>query len=191
MSQTETPSNTPLLYALLAITVLSGLGNAAMTSSVSKRVEAVERAAPSAAAVPHIRPITGHLKTHARTPQPPDKLQTESAPKAKAKAKTKAKAKKAPSEGGGTKHAAMDAKIAEFAAKKGLTPAKTTQVIGQVRACYEALDRINNAAKSGKIDKTQRQKRMLSELKKRDDQLERLLGAPLAGQLKTDILTKG
>ena len=60
-----------------------------------------------------------------------------------------------------------------------------------VHGCYEALDRIQSASKAGKIDKSQRQKRMLNELKKRDDRLKTLLGPDLARQLKTEVLTQG
>jgi len=187
MADSSASADKNLLWAILILVVVSGLVNAFMTSSVSRRVAAIEGNADSHSAdLPDIRPIVGTIqRSKVKSGHRP------AAPTPTASEKTPAKAKAKAKGSGGGKHGSVDAKLKAFADSNGLPASQTAEMTRHIHACYEALDRINGSAKAGKIDKTQRQKRMLSELKKRDDRLQTLLGEELASQLKKEVLTKG
>jgi len=193
MAEADAGKNDNLLWAILAITVVAGLGNALMINSMSQRIDALGNSAVvEDGELPNIRPVSGTVEIAA----------THNGPKAPvnphAKAKTKAKAKsKAGGGGGGGAGAGTDAarkelnlKIDGFVSANGIEPTKKVEIKKHVNACYDALNRINSAAKSGKIDKAQRQKRMLGELKKRDAAVVALIGEEMGKKLKREVLAK-
>lgn len=193
MSEQAPSNNDNLLWAILVITVVAGLGNALMINSLSGRLDGVDGSASGAYAMnaveglPEIRPVSGTVNV--ASPKPSGGHAPAPAPHAKAKTKAKAKAKASAGEGKPSRDE-LNGEIDAFVGANGIAAAKTAGIKKSVNSCYDALQQINTQAKNGKLDKAQRQKRMLVELKKRDDALAELIGADLAKKLKQDVLSK-